>query len=238
MDVGKGLEGVFGSAGPQLSTSYSGGSIAFLASDGSYLASGRDSSSKALTGKVETTDDPWTYEEGYAFEITNWVSSVPRAAVTSGTYFPFRKNSLFGAYSLINALAVTASSVDGSWYSDNEFGTSFKISVSGDTGAITGITGGELNQPAACAFRGTISLHERNSSKNLYDMTLTIAQAPDTPASEAATCEHTLNTELKGFAAITFDNTGTQDNPVYAYALDFAVGASDSPLFRGRLTKQ
>lgn len=239
-DVGNGFEGIFEG---RIRSVPSSANIALIANDGTYVAASDIFST--VGGKLQPTEGAWTFETGYPLTVTHGVIvdyNTFRAGATDGTYIPYTSDSILaargGGYSVANALAVTASSVAGTWTSGDEFGTSFTISVTGDQGTITGVTGGQQNQPQACTFSGTIALHERGSSKNMYDIALTPGQAAGTTDSPAVPCKHSVGAELKGLAALNFVNTGTELNPVYAYVLDFAVYQIDKEVIYRRLTKQ
>jgi hypothetical protein len=231
-DVGKGYEGIFSSRNP-MDQRY-GDSGLMIASDGTYVSAGGYGDCEG--GQLVPTEE-WTQENGYVCDTVNDIqaqSNVFRAAgsSTQKSYVPYKgKDRINDSYSVANALAVSMTSVAGTWKSYDEY-TTISIVVSGDSGTITGTITGTY----PCVISGTIRLHEPATAKNLYDISLTATSLGD--AASYAQCYIPADATLKGFAAISFVNTGTQLNPIYAYAFDYAAYQVDKGALGARLIKQ
>jgi len=190
-------------------------------------------------GQMVPNDTPWSPLDGYTYDKKNSVklsgSSEFFPDPGTGTYIPYTSQHVYevqsNGYSAANALAVTASSVAGTWTSAG--GTSFTIAVDGGVGTITG--GTYLGGQQTCNVTGTIRLREPTSSKNLYDIEFTVNDLGNSAPYE---CDIPNNSHPKGLAAINFLNIGTHLAPVYAYNLELAVFEADKVALSDVLLKQ
>jgi hypothetical protein len=213
----------------------------FVASDGTYL-SGNDGGSSPedymKMGKLVPSDRPWDPFDGYYCDLKDALE------ISGGTYqfddeneckyIPYSGNSITGlSYSISNALAVTLSSVAGTW-SNERSNTTFSISVDGDTGTISGAS--SYGEYKSCNYTGSIRLREPNSKKNLFDVSLTITNAAEDGTIYG--CNFPNNSKVQGFAALHYRNIGTNLSPIYKQTLLMSAYETDKTAFAQIFDKQ
>ncbi|MGC4066639.1 MAG: hypothetical protein QM784_18785 [Polyangiaceae bacterium] len=236
--TGKNYEGLFTGPVGKLEDGVTG--FLFVTADGAYLNGRDDDVSPADYMKMGTlvpNDDPWDALDGYYCDLKNSMEisgGSYRLVNDECTYVPYTSNSLSGLqYSDANALAVTSSSVAGTW-SNERTQTTFTISVDGETGTISGTS--SYGEYKSCGFNGTIRLHDPSSAKNLYDVTITITNAAG--ENTFAACEFPENSNLKGFAALHYRNVGTYLSPVYTQLLLISAYETDKSAFTHTFVKE
>ncbi|WP_348638395.1 hypothetical protein [Paraburkholderia sp. D15] len=216
--VGNGVEGIWTSqSGAGKTTAFidAQGNVSALNSLGTFTVS-------ELFGVVAATSPNWTLTSGV--QVNNFVYY--RTSAGSGT---FVNNQTFTgsyvqngntvavdwAYDPANALAVTQASVAGTW---SQSGASLTI-------ANDGTLSGTLSN---CPVTGTLLLATPASSKNLYTLTVTGANAA---------CGVTPGTTLTGNAAITF--LPISGSSLYVRSILYVIRATNnSSVAYGQLTKQ
>jgi hypothetical protein len=105
-------------------------------------------------------------------------------------------------YSIANALAVAPGDLVGTW-------SSAQASIAIDAG---GVVSGSASGPGfnACALSGSVTPQQPGTSKNIYAVSITLADV--TPGS----CfMDTTRGPYQGYGAITFANTGTSGAPFF-----------------------
>jgi hypothetical protein len=173
-----------------------------------------------ITGKweIHMTNSDLVHDSWTVTEFESRYASLIQPEELTHDFVPYVAISSLGAmgnYSVANALAVTPSMLAGSWTNDDDI--TLNITVSGDTGTITGTTANA--EEGYCNLTGTIRLHDPNGVKNVFDITL-LGTKSITGVS-AMYCD--LDVPMSGLAAIDFVNVGTEASPVYAYALAIAA---------------
>lgn len=188
-----------------------------------YLGAFMTVAMNQLVGSIATTNTPnWTMTSGTEFDLPFEYS----ATAGSGTFAP--KQSFTGSYvangnnksiSLTydpaNALAVTQSSVAGTWAQ-----TGSSITIAND-----GTVSGTLSN---CSATGTLLLSTPNSNKNLYTMKVTV-----TPA---AGCSLQSTTNYSGIAAIVFLPTRVAN--YYTRTITYVLNSGTTAVAYGQLSKQ
>lgn len=193
----------------------------------SYLSTVATVGQGEFFGVISSTTSAWTLTSGvqyfYPFGSTNYYL----ATSGSGTYTARQAfagsyvengttQSVAWTYDAANALAVTQSSVAGTWA---ENGASLTI---GSDGTLTGTISG-------CSVAGTMMLATAGSNQNLYSMSLTVGAS-------GASCTATGET-LSGSAAIVF--LPISGSTLYTRTIVYLTHSADnSSIAYGQVSKQ
>jgi hypothetical protein len=216
--TGNGFEGIWTTSSSSRTTA-----MVDPANNISYLSGIFTVVTSTFFGIAAPAEPNWTLTSG--FESTGGF----RYTATSGSGTYSAKQTLNGSYvsngqtvnlalnyDPANALAVTQSSVTGTW---TQSGTTLTIDAAGGfTGNLSG-----------CGVTGTLTLTTPGSNKNLYTMTV---------SGTTGTCLLASGTTYSGNAAITFLPV-TGSTTLYQRSIVYLIKAADNSVIAyGQVTKQ
>lgn len=216
--VGNGVEGIWSTTSgadkttalidPQYNVSYLNSTAGFVTS--------------LFFGVLAPSSTNWTLTSGDEFisniyyPTTSGSGTFANNQTFSGSYTTSNGTvNLSWTYDPANALAVTQSSVAGTWTESNA-----SLTIASD-GTLTGTL-------SSCPVTGTLLLTAPSSNKNMFSLSVTGTNA---------SCQLKLGTTYSGNAAITF--LPISGSTLYTRSILYAIRAADNSTFAyGQLSKQ